>query len=347
MTSTTEVKKWTRDGLIWKRSASGSGSEVVGDPCIVWDADAEAWRMFLFYAPPGHASSLSRAENPGPGDWGPAEHLAFTNPDELPGGTHKPFVVMDAHRPNQAARVDGKYWLVTVSFNGDSRQKRVQRASAETLAGPWTLEAGDLIPRGTGADFDANHVDAVTGYWFEDEQLFVYYYMGYPLQPQPYAWSPLGSATGVATQKLGDARAKKLGVMLAPSSVEGHWASGWVGGFQILPGTAHKWVAILNASPTAPDNEGSLTSEEPAPSLGGFAYSDLDVPIGGWTFEPQPIEWVDEIPQEALAAGEGTNLWRQHILVTGDTVSLYYNSGFYGQEQLYKKSADKRDVGIR
>ncbi|MEA3209882.1 MAG: hypothetical protein QOE70_2939 [Chthoniobacter sp.] len=33
-----------------------------------------------------------------------------------------------------------------------------------------------------------------------------------------------------------------------------------------------------------------------------------------------------------------TNLWRQHLLVLADgRLALYYNSGFYGKEQLYMK----------
>ena len=46
-------------------------------------------------------------------------------------------------------------------------------------------------------------------------------------------------------------------------------------------------------------------------------------------------------PTEALADGEGTNLWRQHALVLPDgRVAVYYNSGYYGQEQLYLKVSE-------
>lgn len=337
---------WSRDGLVLARSGSGDGSHVVGDPCVVWDPDAEAWRMFLFFAPPGHGSTLASAADPQAGDWGPIEVLRFTNPEALPGGTHKPWVVMDAQRPNRAALVDGKYWLLTVSFTAGAREKRVQRAWAESLAGPWTLEEGDLIARGDAGEFDENHVDAVTGYWFEDAQCFVYYYMGYPSRPRPHMRSPLGSAVGLAIQEHGAPVATKIGPMLNPADVEGHWAAGWLGGFQIFPGTAHRWVAVLNASPTPPDGLSTLTSEEPAPSLGGFAYCDETFPVSGWRFAPQPIEWMSDLPEAATTAGEGTNHWRQHILVVGERARLYYNSGFYGEEQLYSKSADARPMGI-
>jgi hypothetical protein len=60
--------------------------------------------------------------------------------------------------------------------------------------------------------------------------------------------------------------------------------------------------------------------------------------VHGWHFSPTPIEWVKDIPQSALDAGGGYNLWRQfiHVLPDGRAV-LSYNSGYYGREQLYKK----------
>ncbi len=338
---------WIRNGLVLSRAPFGEGSEVVGDPCIVWDSDANAWRMFLFYEPPGHGTTLSGSDDPQAGDWEHVTPLDFQNPDALLGGTHKPFIVMDPARPNHAALVDGRYWLVTVSHDGRARDKRVQRAWATTLAGPWTLEHGDLIPRGEGDDFDANHVDAVSGYWFDALDSFVYYYMGYPARPQPSALSPLGSSIGVAVQGRGDDTVTKLGPVLRPTERVDHWASGWLGGMQIFPGTTSRWVAIINASPTPPDGKGALTSEEPAPSLGGFARCDEDIPLRGWEIDEQPIEWIHEIPDGARAVGEGTNLWRQHIHICGDVARLYYNSGPYGQEQLYSKSIAKADIGLR
>ncbi|WBU37450.1 hypothetical protein [Homoserinibacter sp. YIM 151385] len=337
---------WKRDGLVMARAPHGDGSEVVGDPCIVWDPDHAAWRMFLFFDPPGHATALAVGDQNAAEEWGETTPIEFANPELLPGGTHKPFIVMDAHRPNHAARVDGRYWLLTVSHDGRAREKRVQRAHATSLAGPWTLEERELIPRGQGDAFDAEHVDAVSGYWFPELDTFVYYYMGYPARPQQHVHSPLGSSIGVATQGRGDTEAVKQGVMLTPSPDPEHWAAGWLGGIQIFPGTEHRWVAVLNASPTPPDGSGRLTSEEPAPSLGGFAHTDAEIPTSGWELDEQPIEWVSDIPDDAIERGEGTNLWRQHILVLRDSVRLYYNSGFYGREQLYSKTADRAVAGI-
>ena len=330
---------WVRRGLIIPRAGSGEGSDVVGDPCIVWDDDIRSWRMILFYSPPGAGEAVcENPDDPGPGHWRLLGSLKWANPSLLSGGgTHKPFVVMDALHPNRAARVDGRFWLLTVSSMHGC--KVVQRAFAERLAGPWTVEEGILIGTGGPGEFDEKHADAVTGFWFGDRGEFLYYYMGYPRVAQARAVSPFGNASAAAAQGSGERTARKLGTVLPPCQKAGHWASGWVGGLQLLPGHGHRWEAIVNASPTAPSiSDKSVAREEPAPSLGGFAFCDKEWPVKGWQFEPEPIEWIDRIPAEAVRNGEGTNLWRQHILVLPDgRQALYYNSGFYGREQLYMK----------
>ena len=143
------TQNWTRDGVVLARNAEGPGSEVVGDPCIVWDPEINGWRMILFFSPPGHASSVSFDPTGAPGTWSAPEPLTFTNPELFPAGygTHKPFIIMDAHRPNRAAYVDGRYWLLLVNVrNGGSLHsdresvmaagKYIHRAYAAPLAGP-------------------------------------------------------------------------------------------------------------------------------------------------------------------------------------------------------------------
>jgi hypothetical protein len=336
---------WRRCGLIIQRSMSGPGSDVVGDPCIVWDNDINGWRMFLFFDPPGCGHAICpQGLDAGPGHWKMEGPLTFANPQALRGSTHKPYVVMDAHRPNRAAKINGCYLLLTVSWRDG--HKVVQQSLAENLAGPWTVQAEPLIAAGAAGDFDARHVDAVTGFHFPERGETLYFYMGYPEQPQPRGISPLGSAQGVAVQRVTEAMARKLGEMLPPCQTPGHWASGWVGGLQILPGKSHRWIAIINASPTAPQQGATeVFREEPPPSLGGFAFCDEEWPVRGWRWCPQPIEWIKDIPAQAIALGEGTNLWRQHILALPDgRLALYYNSGFYGQEQLYMKITETKDA---
>lgn len=219
----------------------------------------------------------------------------------------------------------------------------MQRAHAERLAGPWTIEKGILIDIGSGNDFDAKHVDAVSGFHFADRAEILYFYMGYPASPQSRTISPYGSAQAVAVQGDRESRVEKHGIVLPPCQRVGHWASGWVGGLQLLPGTEHKWIAVVNASPTAPQpKDGAIHREEPPPSLGGFAYCDEDWPVINWQWCSDPIEWVGDIPEEALQNGEGVNLWRQHILSLSDgRKALFYNSGSYGKEQLYLKVSEK------
>jgi hypothetical protein len=108
---------WKRGGLIIQRSQGGDGANVVGDPCVVRDEEIDGWRMFLFFDPPGCGQAICPAGlDPVAGHWRLIGRLAFTNPEALTGPTHKPYVVMDAHRPNCAAKIDGHYILLTVSW---------------------------------------------------------------------------------------------------------------------------------------------------------------------------------------------------------------------------------------
>ena len=330
---------WSRRGLVLPRQDGVGVSSVSGDPCIVWDEDAGCWRMVLFYDPPGHAQAVCASRDDiGPGRWVLEGPLPVTNPEAI-GRFHKPFLVMDPHRRNRAARIGGRYYLLVVSMNGP---KEIHRAWAERLAGPWTFDPRPIIPRGGDGDFDAKHTDAVTGYYFPERQEFLYFYMGYPKTAQAgRPLSPFGSAQAVATQRFGEAQATKRGIILPPCPKRGHWASGYLGGLQLLPGRRHRWIAILNASPTAPDpGLKDVWTEEPPPSLGGFAWCDEPYPVSGWHFAAGPMEWIEEVPAEAQAAGEGYNLWRHFAVVLPDgRLAVYYNSGYYGREQLYLKES--------
>ncbi len=342
--SLTIPTRFTHGGLIIPRTASGDGSEVVGDPCIVHDEAIGGYRMFLFFAPPGHGQAICRSKTAvGPGQWELAGPLVFTNPAAATDGTtHKPYVVQEAHRPNHPALIKGRYCLVSVGHTPGGTHKYIHRAWATALAGPWMWEAEPLIPVGGPADFDGKHTDAVSGFYFPERDEIVYYYMGYPLTAQPRIHSPFGNAQGVAVQKTGAPHVVRHGEYLAPSPRAGHWASGWLGGMQLLPGRTHRWIGLLNASPTAPDpGLRASWTEEPAPSLGGFAWCDEEFPIANWHFADRPIAWLDELPAEALANGEGTNLWRHHLLLLPDgRQAIFYNSGYYGKEQLYMIWAD-------
>jgi len=329
--------KWQRQGLVLCRAADGMGSHVVGDPCIVWDDEYHTWRMFLFFSPPGCGDTLCEDPNrAGGGDWQAPQPLSFVNPEAICSGyAHKPFIVQDPYRPNHAARIGGMFCLLIVSrVDG---HKVVQQAWSASLAGPWKVDPAVLIPCGEAGEFDSKHVDAVTGFFFEDRQEILYFYMGYPDQPQDRNISPMGSAQGAALRSVSGTSVCKLGEILPPRQSPHHWASGWVGGLQLLPGKTHRWIALLNASPTAPvAADSNVFREEPPPSLGGFAYTDEEWPVSGWTYAPEPIEWIDRMPQEAFDTGEGFNFWRHNLLALHDgTLAVFYNSGYYGQEQLY------------
>ncbi|MDX2138864.1 MAG: hypothetical protein SF123_12290 [Chloroflexota bacterium] len=335
-------EQWQRVGLVLSHAQVGQNTQVVGDPCVVWDAEESVWRMFLFIQPTGHGQAVYQTDSAtGKAQWHYRGALTFTNPHALIGGTtHKPFVVMDAYRPNQPARIDGRYGLVTVSF--DNSHKVVQQAWSDRLAGPWTVDEHLLIDRGQAGAFDEKHVDAVSAYYFASRKEILYFYMGYPYERQPFALSPYGSALGSAIQKVDTGYTTKVGLALEPSGRLGHWGSGYVGGMQLFPGRDHKWIGLVNASPTPPHpNDMSPWREEPPPSLAGFVYCDEEIPTHHWHWYEHPIEQIDEIPDYALAWGERTNFWRQHIWIQLDgRALLLYNSGLYGSEQLFAKVSD-------
>jgi len=330
----------THAGLVLPRPQvlSAQGQGVIGDPCIVHDEAIGGLRMFLFMDPPGHAQAICRSTTAvGPGQWELLGPLTFTNPQAaIDQTTHKPFVVQYADRPNHAARIQGRFCLVSVAHSPGWVHKYIHRAWSVSLAGPWTWDEEALIAVGAPDAFDGKHADAVTGFYFPESEEIVYFYMGYPLTAQARPHSPYGNAQGVAVQKLGGP-CVKLGEYLPPHPRPGHWASGWLGGMQILPGREHRWIGLLNASPTVPDpHSREVFREEPPPSLGGFAWCDEEFPIANWHFIEEPLCWLDAIPEPARQAGEGTNLWRHNALALDDgRLAIFYNSGFYGREQLY------------
>lgn len=317
----------------------GWGGVVMGDPCIVRDDEAGLWRMFLFALPPGHAHAVCEGDPADPAAWHLLGPLEFTNPQVLGDeAAFKPFVVSQAHSPGEPALIGGRYALL---IGTNHRAKVIRRAWSPSLGGPWTLEGQVLIDRGRYEDFDARHVDAVSGYFFPERNELLYFYMGYPSCAQPYRLSAFGSAQAAAAELLGGDGVRKLGPVLPPSSRPGHWASGWVGGLQLLPGREHRWIGVANASPTPPDPaDTGLAAEEPPPSLGGFAWCDEPWPIKGWQWNDEPIERIESIPAGAADGGEGVNLWRHFALPLGDDrLALFYNSGDYFQEKLFLKLA--------
>jgi hypothetical protein len=327
---------WRRRGRVLADDPAGWGAVVTGDPCIAYDDDTKQWRMFLFALPPGHGQAVCEGDPANARAWHFDGPLTFTNPERIAEhGAFKPFVVLDPHRPGHAARIGDRYALLFVS---DPAAKIVRRAWSERLAGPWTIESQALIGRGEGGEFDAKHVDAVSGYYFPERDEILYFYMGYPETAQPQPASPFGSAQGAAVEPVGGTL-RKLGPVLRPCDTPGHWAAGWVGGLQLLPAREHRWVAVVNASPTPPDpSDESLWREEPPPSLGGFAVCDEPYPVRRWRFLDEPIERIEDIPPTARAQGERVNLWRHHALpLAGGLLALFYNSGDYFAEKLFLK----------
>jgi len=334
---------WERLGQVMERGKPGDfDSSVTGDPCIVWDNERACYHMFYFAQNheggkeincDAHAISSGGI---GAGVWQKQGPLIYSNPGDLFGNTHKPWILMDPHHPNQAVRVDGKYWLFTVSWRGP--HKVIQGAMADSLDGPWQVIHEPIVDVGDEYAFDGYHVDAVSAYWFEQQKEILIYYMGYPLHPQSdQPNSPYGASNAVAVLRPGERTAQKLGKTVRPSPNSIHWTAGYVGGLQIFPAVQGGWYGILNASPTPPASiNKEPTMREPAPSLGGWAYTPEDFPIKGWQAMEEPIEWINDIPEQALKAGEGVNLWRHHIVIVPDhSMYLLYNTGSYSNERMF------------
>jgi len=343
--------RWVRLGKIMEPGAPGSfDSSVTGDPCIVRD-QRHSYRMFYFaqrHEDGGEANCNAHAvcssfPESVVGTWRKLGPIEYVNPSSLVGDTHKPWILMDPYEPNTPVRIGGEYWLFTVTYRGV--QKIVQVATSASLGGPWKVRPTPVLVPGDAADFDGYHTDSVTAYWFADRGEILLFYKGYPKEPQlSQPHSPYGSCTAVATMKPSDARAHKVDTVLMPSTDQSHWTSGWVGPLQILPALKGGWYGLLSASPTPPASiEEEPTMREPAPSLGGWAYTAAEWPVEGWKAFEQPIEWIDDIPEEYQREGEGVNLWRHHVVLDPEgRMYLFYNTGPYGRERMFgRRSVEK------
>lgn len=341
---------WERLGKIIPRGRGEDfDSDVTGDPCIIWDEERGCYHMFYFAQHKDGTMERNRnghaiADNPieeNMHSWkklGPVKFIR--NGKEVDICTHKPWILMDPYVPNRAVRWNGYYWMFTASIRNDV--KFIQAAYSDTLDGPWVIDEDlDILPGCTDAA-DGYHAEAPTAYFFPDRKRILVFYMGYPLKAQGYSCSPYGSASMLAVIDSETKRVEKHGVILPPSQDRENWSSGYIGGFQIFY-SKNGWYALLNASPTPPcEVEKSRDMREPAPSLGGFAYTVADFPDHGWHVLPDPIEFIKDIPSDARSCGEDVNMWRHHLLLLPQErkAVLLYNSGDYGSEQMFGKITD-------
>lgn len=321
-------------------------NRVAGDPCIVWDSTIDTWRMFYFgggtdekgnYVTTGIATAKS-AEEIAPGNWTKRGQIDIANPEDFlnPRGAHKWWVVMEANQLNHAAEIDGKYWSVfTCVANGN---KHIQAAWAEQLAGPWNIVPQPILSPDENF-LDGKHCDTPTAYWFSDSMRVAIFYKGYPKYPQKnQAASEFGSGTILAYWNVNEAEAHKIKVLQRPGQTEG-WNQGWMSTPQLFYNQKEKfWYGLINGSPTSPEDE---SHREPAPSLGGWVKSTANDINSEWTpmNEYSPLKHPSELTTEEERAGLGTNFWRHHLLVTPKgKARIYFNSGFYGKEQMYSWS---------
>ncbi len=343
--------KWDRLGKIISRGGKDDfDSDVTGDPCVVWDEERSCYHMFYFAQHKENDIEINRnghaiVDNPieeNIHSWKKLGPVKYTvNGIERDINTHKPWILMDAYVPNRAVKWKGHYWLFTASIKKDG-VKYIQAAYSDSLDGPWEIEPSlDILP-GEVCDSDGYHAEVPSAFFFQEEKKILVFYMGYPLQRQSHSNSPYGSSSMLAVIDAETMKIEKMGVILPPSSDPNNWSSGYIGGFQILP-SQKGWFALLNASPTPPASvKEDREMREPAPSLGGFAYTEESIPSKGWKVFPLPLERIEDIPFEAKQNGEDINMWRHHLLVLQKEKKaiLLYNSGNYGNEQMFGKVAE-------
>lgn len=332
---------------ILPRGGTGSfDARVVGDPCIVWDDEISAWRMFYFASPGLSAGEPERgriagmavsrsAEEIGPGDWrkvGPAR-VANPFPELVRLNGHKLWIVMDANTPNRAARIDGRYWALFVL----GANKHIYAARTPSLSEPWTVAPSPILsPDPTPGAVDGRHCDTPTAYWMPARGEVLIFYKAYPRDPQrDQPESPFGSRSVVAWWRPTEGVARKAKSILKPGRSEAEFVRGWVGGVQLLrDAKAGLWYALLNGSPTAPEDD---SHREPAPSLGGWAACWGQDPDSRWRIlaSASPLFTPERLSEADREAGLGVNFWRHHLLVTGRQARIFFNSGPYGREQMY------------
>ena len=342
-------QSWQRLGTIMERGKGDEfDSSVIGDPCVIWDEILNTYRMFYFAQRHVDGNEENRnayavsfsADKVEAGDWIKKGLVTFSNPELIETNGHKAWIVMDALRTNSPARINDQFWMVQTVYCGHN--KRIYLAKADSLDGPWNIQEDPIIDLGAEDEFDGYNCDSPTAYWFENENKVLIFYKGYPKKPQPdQHLSPLGSSPATAEMSPDDKVAKKNGKILSPSEDPYHWTSGWLSTPNIFKATDGGWYGFLNGSPSSPiPVEMEPAMREPAPSHGGWMYTQEEWPIKGWKPFDEPLEWINDIPEDARANGEGTSFWKHHILIQPDgTLYLYYHSGSYGQERLFGKKS--------
>ena len=315
----------TREGVVIERQTHGRKSlDVRGDPCIVWDEAIHGWRMVFFYSPPGHGQAVClNLDDSGLGKWTLEGPLPVVNPEAV-GWFHKPFIVMDPDHPNCAAKIEGRYCLLVVGSNKNG-QKQIQRAWSEKLGGPWKFEPDPLIPLVAGNDFDARTHRRGDRLLLLRPQGVLVFLHGISLPRNSRGRSVPSGRRRRCNAKAG--REARDEARRRARAVPAGWSLG-VGLGRRLATPARTRASLDCGSQCFADCAGpgkkTIWTEEPPPSLGGFAWCDEKWPVRGWHFAAKPIEWVKDIPKPARDAGEGYDLWRQfiHIFRTAAQLSI-------------------------
>lgn len=337
---------WKLDatGILSRGDQNAFDSDVVGDPCVIWDEDIKTWRMYYFamgkdsLGIPGVTTGMAiskSGEEIGPGDWEKTGKIKITNPNALMDrhGQHKFWVIMDPYKFNTAAKIKNKYWAI---FTCSTPTKYLQVASALKIGGPWQVREKPILSPDENF-LDGMHCDTPTAYWFEDKNVVTIFYKGYPKYSQKTVQpaSPFGSGTILAYWNVDDSVATKIAVLQRPGQSKA-WNQGWMSTPMIFYDQEKKqWYGLINGSPTPPVDK---SHREPAPSIGGWVICTGKWLNSDWVPDTlhSPFRYPEDLSKDEKQSGLGVNFWRHHLLVTpGGKARIFFNSGQYGHEQMY------------
>lgn|GEM_PF-578294 len=320
-------------GRFFGRSgANVFGSANVAEPVIVWDADANKYRMFRFNFVAGQSGNAAVTNA-----HATADHLEgpWTDAGAFMSTYHKfvPLVDLDG----APVKLSGKYHSYSVYYPGQDAGKYIVHATADTLAGPWTV-SGTVVPVGHAGTTDNAATDAPFALW--DGTTVRLYYMGMPNASHATYGLAARQHLTKATSPAGPFTYHSI--VVNPSTSSGAWNYGWIGGVQIARRPDGTYWMLANAGSTRP----ATVAHEPAPSLGGmYTASSLD---GPWTeHASSPVTSVTDVP--ASDAVTSTNNWR-HWLVMDRVAKRWYvflNTGAAANERItyYRQGMARQQHG--
>lgn len=290
------------------------GSQICGDPFIVWDGTQFVKYHFETLSIAPHVKCYYRT--------GPTVEGPWAVKTEITGmaGYHKPAILVD--ELGVPVQVGGNYHAYAVFFDSTLASKEIYHFTASTLTGTWTV-ASKVIAKGGSGDKDEFNTD--TPYAIYKGGTVYLWYMGAPNSSLATFGLAVRMMRATATDPDGPFTKSSTDV-LEPSTTPGDWDYGWMGGVQIRLRPDGTYMMVYNAGDTRPVSAG----QEPNTSRVGYAYaSSIN---GPWSKDASnPYLTPTNAPTTGL---EQTNVWRAHMAFDPKfgRWAMFYNTGGAGTE---------------